>query len=595
MWWLGAHAASMEAFYVLATDCGTIFDPNCTYELVTKLQADLALQAVTGTRRIMSSAMQGDSFAEMCTSPIDFMLRMLQTFEFEIDHVTFKSLDDALGAMQVIPGPCGLYRFSSLGNLRSGLMHQYFSMLSRKTRGLIVGNVELVEDRIPGALLSFPLKGSKEPTCKPRTGWARTGFAQDAIFYVEAEIPLEMLCKQRRRWLNGTFMTYFWILQEGIITNANQAFFRRYATWCLTILYVIQAATIRIVGPALLIAVAIRFGLMAPDLVDDPALFFDPEHEFDALDTTRDRAAIIIGGTYYILFCLFVIFHTPRAVAIKDNSILRYTEAKKFRSDKSSVYHAALMHLSIIVNAIVFLIFCFNTVGILYISGWEGSPTPVKIMVILAVGPFAFAFFESVSRCNLKGFISLLVSAPFALPLMPWFTVWLPIYATTRLPDLTWGNRDSAGSDHSEKAERRAKIGRMVATLLVIGNTLVATIITLNFQMFVIVMIGYTFVLSSTFLLSILAFLTKPFRGCASDVQEEACGSLQDEDEPISTYLDLMDPTKQVAVASVPTYAPPRKSSHKKEDSSGDSTESDDGASATAEDSEKAGELAPIT
>ena len=57
MWWLGAHAASMEAFYVLATDCGTIFDPNCTYELVKKLQADLALQAVTGTRRIMSSAM----------------------------------------------------------------------------------------------------------------------------------------------------------------------------------------------------------------------------------------------------------------------------------------------------------------------------------------------------------------------------------------------------------------------------------------------------------------------------------------------------------------------------------------------------------
>ena len=110
--------------------------------------------------------------------------------------------------MHVIPGPCGLFRYSAMGTLREGLMSQYFRLFQKSSQGLIVGNVELVEDRIPGTLLSFPLKADKEEAQMPPEGWPRTGFVHEALFYIEAEKPLSQLIKQRRRWLNGTFATY---------------------------------------------------------------------------------------------------------------------------------------------------------------------------------------------------------------------------------------------------------------------------------------------------------------------------------------------------------------------------------------------------
>ena len=87
-------------------------------------------------------------------------------------------------------------------------------------KGLIVGNVELVEDRIPGTLLSFPLKEDKAKVQMPPEGWPRTGFVHEALFYVEAEKPLSQLIKQRRRWLNGTFATY-------IVSAINSRSFQR--------------------------------------------------------------------------------------------------------------------------------------------------------------------------------------------------------------------------------------------------------------------------------------------------------------------------------------------------------------------------------
>ena len=122
--------------------------------------------------------------------------------------MSFKSVYDSIGCMHVIPGPCGLFRYSAMGNLREGLMAHYFRLFHHSSQGLIVGNVELVEDRIPGTLLSFPLKGDKQEVQMPPEGWPRTGFVHESLFYIEAEKPVSQLMKQRRRWLNGTFATY---------------------------------------------------------------------------------------------------------------------------------------------------------------------------------------------------------------------------------------------------------------------------------------------------------------------------------------------------------------------------------------------------
>jgi len=80
----------------------------------------------------------------------------------------------------------------------------------------------------------------------PPEGWPRTGFVYDAVFYIEAEKPLSQLVKQRRRWLNGTFATYLWMLMEGIVTRSNQDPLNRFLSWLLVIINVIQGLVVRI-------------------------------------------------------------------------------------------------------------------------------------------------------------------------------------------------------------------------------------------------------------------------------------------------------------------------------------------------------------
>ena len=301
MWWLGPHSQCLKCTYSLATDCGTVFARTATQHLIRRMDREPNLHAVTGFQRIMTSEMQGDGVFELFNHPFSFLLRMVQRFEFEVrvckvhdcdypkqfdspvqisflleqvDHVSFKSVYDSLGCMHVIPGPCGLFRYQAMGSLKEGLMHSYFRLFQTSNKGLIAGNVELVEDRIPGTLLSFPPKSSKEDSVMPPEGWPRTGFCYDAVFYIEAEKPLSQLVKQRRRWLNGTFATYVWMLMEGIVSRSNQDPLNRFLSWVLVVINVIQGLVVRLFGPALLIVWMFRFGLFIPDIIDDPTVIF---------------------------------------------------------------------------------------------------------------------------------------------------------------------------------------------------------------------------------------------------------------------------------------------------------------------------------
>jgi hypothetical protein len=131
-------------------------------------------------------------------------------------------------------------------------MHEYFQLFSRSNKGLILGNVELVEDRIPGTLIAFPPKrSSKDESVMPTECWSKTGLVHDAIFYMEAEKPLSQLVKQRRRWLNGTFATYLWILSEGIISNSSQDPINKAISCFLVLLAFVQGLIVRLFGPAL--------------------------------------------------------------------------------------------------------------------------------------------------------------------------------------------------------------------------------------------------------------------------------------------------------------------------------------------------------
>ena len=377
----------------------------------------------------------------------------------QVDHVSFKSIYDSIGCMHVIPGPCGLFRYSAMGSLREGLMNQYFRLFQHSSQGLIVGNVELVEDRIPGTLLSFPLKDSKAKSVMPPEGWPRTGFVHEALFFVEAEKPLSQLVKQRRRWLNGTFATYIWMLNEGIITRSNQDPINKFLSWFLVVLNVFQGLVIRFTGPALLVVWMFRFGLFIPDIIEDPTVIFDPTVSLTTIEFEEHRFSwgLLTGGLYLALYVAFILGHVPVAKPVtKGIAITRYTEPTAYSSDNRSSYRGWLFAPVLVMNFIVIVLFCLNVIGIVVTQGWDGTPLVVKVLISICFTPFVMGVIEGLMYQDFRCLFGMLYSAPFAMTLMVWFSIWLPAYATTRLSDLTWGNRDRISSlDESEKALAR--------------------------------------------------------------------------------------------------------------------------------------------
>ncbi|CAB9497710.1 Chitin synthase [Seminavis robusta] len=518
-WWLGPHASTIRCKYALATDCGTYFERTTAARLIERLDDDRALHAVTGTQRTMPASIQGDGDYELCYRPFHFLLRQLQRFEFEVDNVSFMSVYNSLGAMHVIPGPCGLYRYNKLGSLTEGLMCQYFQLFSRSNKGLILGNVELVEDRIPGTLLAFPpKKSSKDLDVMPLEGFGRTGLV-DEVFYMEAEKPLSQLVKQRRRWLNGTFATYLWILQEGIITNSNQDPIAKALSWFLVVLGVIQGMVVRLFGPALLIVWMFRFGLFAPDLLHDPEKIFDPTISLAEVEVQpgRLRDGIAFGLAYWLLYVLFILGHTPRAKPINDEiGIVRYTEPTRWKNDSGSAYRPILFHLVLWVNLIVTLLYVVNAIGMMVILGWE-TPLAVQMLIAFCFLPFAAGLLDGIAKCNFSGLWAMILSAPFALPLMITHTIWLPAYATTRLSDLSWGNRSRKSLDETENALKREAAGRKVSQILVGFNSAVALLMIILMQFygnaFPVYVVSYTIVLSLTYAVSFIEIFCRAL-GC---------------------------------------------------------------------------------
>ena len=421
-------------------------------------------------------------------------------------------------------------------------MHEYFKLFTRSNKGLILGNVELVEDRIPGTLLAFPPKPSKLDPVQPPEGWSRTGFVHDAIFYMEAEKPLSQLVKQRRRWLNGTFATYIWMLQEGIILNSNQDAFTRTMSQILVVLSVLQGFVVRLFGPALNIVWMFRFGLFIQDLYKDPGRLFDPEVNLleVEIEDGRLKEGIICGGLYLILYIAFIVGHTPRAKPIQDEiSIVRYTEPSRYKNDSKSAYRGWIFHAVLWINFVVIVLYILNAIGILCTRGWLDTPLSVRILILFCFLPFTMAFIEGILRCNFRPLVHMTVAAPMCIPLMIWFTIWLPAYATTRLSDLTWGNRERDSIDETENALTREANGRMVSRFLIVTNTAVAVgvIICMQFhgEAFPIFVLSYTLVLSATYCFSFLDAISRAVwcggsrSNSSEDVSENSYSKMDDE------------------------------------------------------------------
>jgi hypothetical protein len=200
--------------------------------------------------------------------------------------------------------------------------------------------------------------------------------------------------------------------------------------------------------------------------------------------------------------------HTPRAKPVSSEiKIVRYSEPSSYRNDTASSYRGWLFLPVLWINFIVVCLFVINTTGIIGTLGWFGTPIVVRMLICICFAPFVVGFADSLVRRDFRCLWGMCYSAPLALRLMIWFTVWLPADATTRLSDLTWGNREGSSLDESSKALKRAKDGQRAALVLITCNAFVAFTVIFLMQFFSktfpIFVMAYTLILSLTFALSL--------------------------------------------------------------------------------------------
>ena len=113
--------------------------------------------------------------------------------------------------------------------------------------------------------------------------------------------------------------------------------------------------------------------------------------------------------------------------------------------------------------------------------GWYNIPLVVQIIGLFLVLPYLIALLDGLNaRCVRKQWFGslwvLLCGTPVYILSSLFFTIWLPSYATARVSDLSWGNKDISTQDmnDAEIALQRAQTGRYISFILVGSNIVVS-------------------------------------------------------------------------------------------------------------------------
>ncbi len=415
-WFLESFAQEMESDFTFLTDCGTRFDRKCLINLYRGIASDPDCSAISGRQRVMTTAQQ-----ESTDSFRGFMYRSMQRFDYEASLASYIGAFSTFGMLPVIPGPCGLYRFSAICDVkkRQQMRDEFQNIdlameegevvvkveakkkeetyidaidfyiktvsLNPDETGMLLGSLLLAEDRI----LSYAavLKTEKR---------YHTKYEPNACFYFEAETSPTTLLQQRRRWINGTLAGYLWLLQKIHLLYNSKV--NPYNKVILTILILSQLMmfAVMFIGTSVL-TVAIRFPLIT--YMGVPRLYVE-----------------LIIGAYCLLYVLFVYLHS----------------SPKKKGSK--------------LNTTLFDIITFSNMLIVGVVLYSFVMSLMDYKNVLNIAIIAFNMFMPFVLAALHDWKSLALMfgsfVQFTL-LLPTFTITLSVYAFSRLWELTWGNRPS--------------------------------------------------------------------------------------------------------------------------------------------------------
>ena len=386
--------------------------------------------------------------------------------------------------MTVLPGPCGLFRYKHLGTMdeEESPLKKYFELTTRNlgSNGIVLGNVQLAEDRFPSNLLTFM---SRERCVKKGIRNPRTGFVRDAIYYFEAELPLSNLIKQRRRWTNGTFFAGYWLLSEVWMWRSDHSILVKVSAAVLVFLETSATIAVAIFGPSTFIAMWYAVSKLFASVISKGTA-----NTSDDILSSTDPRLVSYGAIFCLLYLLlyvsFVVRHTPRAVPVKQTTEsdpempTSGTTARHWRCDHRSAFRPRLFAIVCVVNAVSSFLFLVGFGVALYnmILG-DGVPMHVLFFLFLLTTPLLGCLADGLinsSNPNLKSFSIMLRTAPFTILCFPAYVFFLS-YSIARISDLTWGNREIDDElEESSVAKHRSALGKKVSFAIIAVNILIA-------------------------------------------------------------------------------------------------------------------------
>ena len=401
-WFMGksGFGETMKAKYLFCTDAGTNFHNSCLYHLINKMDKNPSVSVTTGRARVMSKKQQGTNESMFSLSTL---LRQAQIFEFENVNSMYNGAFSLGGCLPVIPGPCGLYRASDI--LQNSARDWYFNIVNQEPSqtGIVLGNLRIAEDRILS--YSVILKTEEE---------RRMAFVPMAIFYFAAELKIENLILQRRRWINGSIAGYIYLLfsnPEHLLRWKTNIFRKSY----ILLLLICQFVTFCIVsfGPAFSISMfSFSFNYV----------FFNIKNNYVDIDTMTNIATAFA----WILFISHVFVHN------------------KNRFHYTIIY--CLLAFSFITTIMTFLTLLSyflkqSSFTTLFMDMLFSGNVIIYLILLVTILPFVLSLLISGRGHSLiymiKGFPSYLL---FSHMLVSAFGS----YSFSRTWDLTWGNRPNS-------------------------------------------------------------------------------------------------------------------------------------------------------
>jgi chitin synthase len=183
LWFFNAFADQVIPKYTFLLDVGTQPLPRALFKLYRCMETNDRIAGVCG-----EIACWNPNYINPVVAA--------QHFEYKVSHILDKALESSFGFISVLPGAFSAYRYEAIKEKDSkGPLVEYFQSITTPMveLGAFKANMYLAEDRI----LCFEIVARKDKD------WI-LHYVKNAVAETDTPMTLDVLIRQRRRWLNGS-------------------------------------------------------------------------------------------------------------------------------------------------------------------------------------------------------------------------------------------------------------------------------------------------------------------------------------------------------------------------------------------------------